>query len=142
MHAQPDMGQDRRPNDGDGFTLVELIVALVILSVGILSLATLSSNALLQVRRGQDLTNSAIAAQQIIEDISNTPFDSVAEGKYSDTITVGGTNYAVVWSVVDATDSLASGGAQLKLIEIYAGGGITQSGAEQFEIAIYSDGGS
>lgn len=142
MQARRETTEDRMPSHRDGFTLVELVIALVILSVGILSLANLSSTALLQIRRGQDLTGSALAAQEVIEDISSTPFDSVAAGKFADTIAVGGVDYTVAWSVVDATDSLASGSAELKLIEIFVGGGPTQTFAEQFDLAIYSDGGA
>jgi prepilin-type N-terminal cleavage/methylation domain-containing protein len=138
--SAPDVPLATPPADGNGFTLIETIVGVVILSLGILAVASLSSTSLWQVQRGQDLTNSAVAVQQILEDIADTPFDSVDAGKYSDTITVGGTTYTVTWEVVDASDSLASGGSEIKLVTAYVGGGMTQTRPEQFDMAIYRSG--
>lgn len=132
----------RAPKSRQGFTLIETIIALVILSVGILAVATLSSTSIWQVRRGQDLTNAAMAAQQVMEQIATTPFDSVALGTDSDTVTMGGIQYTVVWTVTDVTDSLASGNAQLKSISVYTGGGLTLSSAEVFEMMLFSSGGA
>ena len=123
-----------------GFTLVETVIGLVILSLGILAVASLSSTSQWQVQRGQDLTNSAVLVQEVLEGIADMPFDSVSVGKHSDTTTVGGTTYSIVWEVVDASDSLASGGSEIKLITVYVSGGMTQTSAEQFDMAIYSGG--
>lgn len=129
-------------SDERGFTLVETIVALVILTIGILAVATMSSATVWQVRRGQDMTNAALVAQQVMEEIGDTPFDSVVVGSYGDTITMGGIDYHVAWIVRDLSDSLASGGSEFKEITVYASGGLTQSSAESYTMAIYKSGGS
>ena len=128
--------------DERGFTLVETIIALVILTIGILAVATMSSATVWQVRRGQDLTNAALVAQQILEQIEDTPFDSVLVGSYGDTITMGGIDYHVAWIVQDLSDSLASGSNEFKEITVYASGGLTQTSAEEYTTAIYKSGGS
>ncbi len=125
-----------------GFTIVELIIALVILSVGILAVAALMANSIWQVRRADDLTNSTLAAQQVLDGIAMLDFDSVAEGSFADTISFGPANYIVQWTVEDVSDSLASEDAELKLITVLAGGGLTQTNAVPFELFIYSPGGA
>jgi len=129
-----------RWDDERGFSLIETIIALVILTIGILAVATLSSATIWQVRRGQDLTNAGLVAQQVMEDLTDSPYDSVELGNFSDTITMGGIEYTVVWTVEDLTDSLASGGNEIKEIKIYAGGGLTQTNPEEFVMAIYKAG--
>ena len=131
----------RRRYDERGFTLVETIVALVILTIGILAVATMSSATVWQVRRGQDMTNAALVAQQVKEDLADTPFDSVLVGSYGDTITMGGIDYHVAWIVQDLSDSLASGSNEFKEITVYASGGLTQTSAEEYTMAIYKTGG-
>jgi prepilin-type N-terminal cleavage/methylation domain-containing protein len=129
-------------DDERGFTLVETIIALVILTVGILAVATMSSATVWQVRRGQDLTNATLVAQQVMEEIAATPFDSVPAGNYRDTVSMGGVRYTVGWIVVDLSDSLAAGGNEFKEITVYTGGGLTQSSAETYSMAIYKASGS
>ena len=142
MQTNSDIRPHRSPRAREGFTLIETIIALVILTIGILAVATLSSTSIWQVRRGQDLTNAALAAQQVMEQITDTPFDSVVVGSHSDTVTVGTIPYTVVWTVADVTDSLAMGNAQLKQISVYSGGGLTLSGSELYEMTLFSTGGA
>ena len=125
-----------------GFTLVEVVFALVILTVGILAVATLSATSIWQTRRGDDLTNSALAAAQVLDAVAVLPFDSVAVGTHSDTVSFGPANYIVNWTVYDMTDSLASGESEIKRILALSGGGLTQTNAEQYELFIFKAGGS
>ena len=125
-----------------GFTIVELIIALVILSVGILAVAGLMANSIWQARRADDLTNSTLAAQQVLDGIAMMEFDSVVVGSFADTISFGPANYIVQWTVEDVSDSLASEDAEIKLITLLAGGGLTQTSAVPFELFIYSPGGA
>ena len=69
-----------------GFTLVEVMVTLVILSVGLLAMLMLQVQALTDGSRGRHSTAAAMIAQDQIELVSRMPFSS--------------TNLAVVgWSV-------------------------------------------
>lgn len=125
-----------------GFSLLEVIIALVILTVGILGVATLSATSIWQTRRGDDLTNSAIAAGQVLDAVAVMPFDSVVVGTYADTFSFGPAKYVVSWLVVDVTDSLAAGDHHMKRIVAVSGGGMTQLTGEQYELFIYDRGGS
>ncbi len=132
---------DRPASERGGFTLVEIIVALVILLVGILGVAGLISTSVSQTRRADNITNSTIAAQQVLDRLTMLPFDSVPEGSGSDTISFGPADYIVVWTVVEMSDSLAAEGNEIKKITVQSGGGLAQSAAENFELYIYKDGG-
>ena len=123
-----------------GFTIVEVIIALMILTVGILAVASLSATAIWQTRRGDDLTNSALAAAQVLDGVAVLPFDSVAVGTYTDTVSFGPVDYVVQWTVTDMSDSLAAGDAQIKRILALSGGGLTQTNAEQYELFIFDPG--
>ena len=125
-----------------GFTLIEVIFALVILTVGILAVATLNTISIWQTRRGDDLTNSAFAAAQVLDAVSVLPFDSVAVGNYVDTVSFGPANYIVNWTVSDMSDSLATGNREIKRVLVLGGGGLTQTTAEQYELFIFKPGGS
>ena len=140
------MNSDTRPHRSQayrgGFTLIETIIALMILTVGILAVATLSSSSIYQVRRSQDLTNSALAAQQVMEQIAVASFDSVIVGSYGDTIMMGGIPYTVAWKVVDLTDSLGARGAEVKGVMLYAGGGLMGAVAETYEMTLFKASGT
>ena len=123
-----------------GFTLVEVIFALVILTVGILAVATLSATSIWATRRGDDLTNSALAAGQVLDGVSVLPFDSVVVGAYADTVSFGPADYLVNWTVTDMTDSLATGSNEIKRILVLSGGGLTQTTAEEYELFIFKPG--
>jgi prepilin-type N-terminal cleavage/methylation domain-containing protein len=72
------MEHRRRGSDEDGFTLVELVVALTLISIGFLALAGATSSAarmLLQSKQRQAASEQANAA---IEHIRNVPYDQVA----------------------------------------------------------------
>ena len=123
-----------------GFTLIEVIFALMILTVGILAVSTLSATAIWQTRRGDDLTNSALAAEQVLDGVAVLPYDSVAVGDYADTVSFGPADYIVIWSVTDMTDSLSAGDGFIKRILAFSGGGLTQTNAEQYELFIFKPG--
>jgi Tfp pilus assembly protein PilV len=123
-----------------GFTLVEMVIALTILLFGILSVAGLMATSVSQTRRADDLTNSAIAAQQVLDRLSMLPFDSVPEGNYSDTVSFGPAEYIVVWKVEDLSETLAEEGNEIKMITVLSGRGLAQSTAESFELYIFKAG--
>jgi prepilin-type N-terminal cleavage/methylation domain-containing protein len=68
-----------RDGQRSGFSLVELIVAVVILSVGVLSMAGTSSWVVRQVTLSRLATERAVARQSAIETILSAPYGE-AEG--------------------------------------------------------------
>lgn len=66
-----------------GFTLVEVLVALIILTVGVLGLAGTTALAVRQVTFADVTAERAIALQSVIERLRSAPYDSVANGSDS-----------------------------------------------------------
>ena len=63
-----------------GFSLVELVVAIVILSVGVLSMAGTSTWVVRQVTLSRITTERALARQSAIEGVLADPFADIAGG--------------------------------------------------------------
>ncbi len=82
-----------------GFTLVEVIFALILLSIGVLGLASFSVFAVRQVTAGDLRTERAAAIQSAVEQVRSVPWDSVQAGS----LTVG--QYNLGWTVAEATNS-------------------------------------
>jgi Tfp pilus assembly protein PilV len=82
--------------NGWGLTVVEILVALVILTVGILALGLLSG----QFNRQTNISDLAIersaSLQSAIEEIRSTPFEDVAAGS----VTID--DYDVNWTIVSS----------------------------------------
>jgi prepilin-type N-terminal cleavage/methylation domain-containing protein len=67
-----------------GFSLVELVIALVIMSIGILGLAGTTMYMIRQVTLAEVTTERAQLYQRVIETIKSLPYDSISTG--SDTV--------------------------------------------------------
>ena len=76
-----------------GFSLAELIVAIVILSVGVLSMASTSMWVVRQITLSRLTTERTVARQGAIEGVLAVPFASIAGG--SDAFGV----FNVTWTV-------------------------------------------
>ena len=78
-----------------GFSLVEMMVALVILTVGVLGMALVTAFTVQNVTAAELATERSQALQSVVEQLRSMPFDSLANG--ADTVGV----FEVSWSVVD-----------------------------------------
>jgi len=78
--------------DRAGFTMVEVIIAIVILAVGVLGLAGTTGYIVRQVTLADLMTERAVAQQSVIEEVQAAPFASITSGADS----VG--SFAVKWS--------------------------------------------
>ncbi len=125
-----------------GFTMVEMVIALLILTVGILAVAGLMASSIWHTRKADDITNSTIVALQVLDSLAMLDFDDVDVGEYADTITFGPAVYHVQWTVEAVSDSSVAGGNELKKITALSGGGLTQTNAEPWELYIYKLGGA
>ena len=124
----------------EGFSLVEVLVALVVLSIGVLAVTGMAASSVTLVRNGFNLTNSTLATQQVLDGYMVLPFDSIALGSTADTITLGGQSYIVATTITDVSSTMSSGDANvLYQIVVYAGGGLNQKYAERFETFIYNN---
>ena len=76
-----------------GFTLVEVMVALVILAVGALALTQLSLSVALLMRQSGERTELIAAAENRLESVQARPFAQIGPGVELDTLSLHGTRY-------------------------------------------------
>jgi type IV pilus assembly protein PilV len=107
---------DRSRAARGGFTLVEVLVALIILTVGVLGLAGTTALAVRQVALADATSERAAALQTVIERLRATPFanlsaGSTTVGKFSAswTVTPSSTNRTAVLEIVTVGPGLGSG---------------------------------
>jgi type IV pilus assembly protein PilV len=81
-----------------GFSLVELMVALMILTVGMLGLAGVTAYTIQKVSVAELDTERGAALQTVVEQLRAMPLERVANG--ADTVGI----FEVSWSVVDNGD--------------------------------------
>jgi type IV pilus assembly protein PilV len=80
-----------------GFSLVELVIAVMILAFGVLSMAATTAFVVRQVTLADVNTERAAAYQTVIERIRATNANTLGGGSQ----TVG--SYAVTWTITDST---------------------------------------
>lgn len=87
-----------------GFGLVEALVALVVLTVGMLGVAGLSAGVAEQTRRSAWETEQALVAQQLMDSIRRAGYAAATDG--ADTLAMGGVEWAAAWAVSQASPGL------------------------------------
>jgi prepilin-type N-terminal cleavage/methylation domain-containing protein len=70
---------------GAGFTLVELLIAMTILSVALLGIAGMFPASSEHLRLGSDVTKATALAQQMVEALRDQPFAAVSRYDAADT---------------------------------------------------------
>ncbi len=65
-----------------GFTLVEVLIALMIFSIGLLGLSAMTISMIRGLSGNKDLTTATVLAQEKMEDIKNTSYGNVTEVKF------------------------------------------------------------
>ncbi|MFW6079107.1 MAG: type IV pilus modification PilV family protein [Gemmatimonadota bacterium] len=103
----------------DGFSLVEVVIALVILGFGLLALASSMGYMSEQVRAAELRTERTIAQQNVIERVRAIEFDNIADRAEGDAWEVGAYEF---WWTVDATRQ------NLRVVELYTEGPAVRSG--------------
>ncbi len=95
----------RRAKQSCGFSLIEVLIALVILSIALLGMASLMSSATKYNASGNRLTEATTLAQDKLETLRITPWTQIVSSTTADAI-VGsnGTNYTRGWVVVPNGD--------------------------------------
>lgn len=85
----------------DGFTLVEVVVAMVMLAVGTLGVMHLAVAATLLARNTVTLTELGIRAENVLESARDRGYDGNPPGVTVDSVTVRGHRYARQVTVTD-----------------------------------------
>jgi type IV pilus assembly protein PilV len=123
-------------NDENGFTLVEVMIALVIFSIGILGVAAMQINFIQGNATARGVTEAANQASGKMEDLVALSYASVA----SSNETVG--DYTLNWTVShpdpDASGTVNGDEDQFKLIQLTAswndGGDARSFGMEMMRV--------
>lgn len=89
-----------------GFTLIEVIGALVIFSVGVLMVIQVSGALGTQMRYAGTRSELAVHASQRLDSLEAEPFASVSAGTTLATLTVQGVEYECTVTVVQLTPVL------------------------------------
>ena len=101
----------RRRRDERGFTLIEILVAGSVASIGFLGLAALHATALRVTAAGRNITAATNLATQQIESMRRTPSAALADVPAT-TVTVGAQSFTRTAAVV------AAGGAKQVTIDV------------------------
>lgn len=91
--------QKPMPSNANGFSLVEVIIAMLVLTVGMFALGASTGYVSAEIRNATWTTQRAFGRAEIIEQLRATPFDNVvtnatpqAVGRYNLTWTVNSVN--------------------------------------------------
>lgn len=90
-----------------GFTLIEVIAALVIFSVGILMVMQVGGALSTQMRYAGTRSQIVVLANEQLDSIESMPFDSITSGTARDTVSVQGWSYERIVVVTSITAVLA-----------------------------------
>lgn len=103
MDTRPAPAARDSRNAGDprkkGFTIVEVLFALIILTFGILGLAATTLWVVRQTQVSEVATERMIALQSVIEELRAVPYNSVTDGSSTEG------NYSVSWTVASGSSS-------------------------------------
>ena len=84
-----------------GFTLVEVVLSMLLLSAGTLGLVTLAGAALLTSRNALSATSISVYAENALESARDRGFAGTTPGTTTDTLQVRGVRYARRITIVD-----------------------------------------
>ena len=102
-------GKDRvicHHKDKNGFTLLEVLIALAILSIGLLALAGLQVVVIKGNTGSKNLTSAVILAEAKIEELKRNGFRRLTNGSFQDSNKIGGifTRSWVISAYLDSAD--------------------------------------
>jgi prepilin-type N-terminal cleavage/methylation domain-containing protein len=100
--------------DRGGFSMVEMLVAIVILTFGLLALASATGYTTMQIRTAGLHTERAAAQQRGLERLYTYPYESIPVRAYDDALTFG--DYKIWW------DTTTLGQWGVKQVNLYSEG--------------------
>ena len=98
-----------RLRDDSGLGLIEVIIAMIILSIGMMAIAGISLQVGTQNKLSTFQTDQSLAAQQVMESLQRQGYAAAVSG--TDTVTVGNRVYTV-------TRSVSTAAARVKLVQL------------------------
>ncbi len=101
-------------NSRSGFTIVELLIAITVLTVGLLSFLGASAMITRMLARGDRAATATFYAQERLEQLQGQPCGTIASGTQT-----RGAGYQVAWGV---TPSVTGGSQRVQILIRYAAG--------------------
>ena len=101
----------------EGFTLIELMIAIVILSVGLLGMATLTGSIVQKNKFSNDLTAATTLAQDKLEDVRANGYASAV----SETKTACATPFSEYQREVTVSNNTPAAGMKQVTVKVYWG---------------------
>ena len=89
-----------------GFTLIEVIVALVVFSTGVLMVIRLTAALGTQLNHAGATSEIVVLANERLDSLEATPFDSISAGTSADTLSIMGVPYQRVVTITEVTPVL------------------------------------
>lgn len=96
----------RRPRDRTGFTLIEVIGALVIFSAGVLMVLGITGSLARQMDWAAETSELVVRTQERLDSLEATPFDSLVAGTSADTFAIRGRSFVRTSTVTAVTGLL------------------------------------
>ncbi len=93
------MTRQSRKDETAGFTLIEVMGALVVFSMGVLLVLSLSGALSTQVRQSVMRSSVMVEVQQALDSMGGQPFGSLTVGNEQDTLWIRGSLYGRTKSV-------------------------------------------
>lgn len=91
--------------DRGGFSLIEMVVAMLVLTAGLLAMAGASGYVTTQIQVADLRTERVAAIQEVVEELRATPFGEIRDRPAEDAITVG--MFRIWWDVEWPASNLA-----------------------------------
>ena len=88
-----------------GFTLIEVMIALVILAAGLLALMTLQIVSIRANAFSSEMTYAGMLAQRRLEQVRNTAYDSITPGTVTDIVPASDVTKGMSYTVETKVDN-------------------------------------
>src|SRR5262244_1298111 len=95
----------------EGFTLIEVMITMVVLSIGLVALAGIQISAIKGNAFSRRMTTAVSVAEQTIEQIKNTPYDNV-QSQSTTQVTAANMNFN---SQVNVTNTTPTNGKRVEV---------------------------
>ena len=87
--------QTKKAGNHDGFTIIEVVIAMAIFAIGILAVASLQVSTIKGNSSARKMTDAVTLAENRLETMLNMPYAGIADGQATEGA------YTISWSVAE-----------------------------------------